>query len=132
MTGGKSKSSSSSKTTTKQEDRRIAATEQAQVATEGGRISTVITVERADVELLEQGLERVFVFATGAGEVSAGIVENALALVEESSKRALASNERALEAQGAVGELGSLKSFLKTTTVIVGIGAAALVFARSK
>ena len=125
MTGGKSKSSSSSETKTEQVDRRIAATDAAQVATEGGVINTTITVEAVDVELLQDGLARVFGFATGAGEVAADIVENALALVED-------SNKRALEAQGAVGELGSLKSILKTTTIIVGIGAAALVFARSK
>ena len=123
--GGKSGSSSSSTTKTEQVDRRIAATDAAQVATEGGTVNTTITVEAVDVELLERGLEEVFGFATGAGEVTAGIVENALALVED-------SNKRALEAQGAVGELGSLKELLKTTTIIVGIGAAALVVARSK
>lgn len=123
MTGGKSGSSSSATTTTKQADRRIAVTDAGQVATEGGRISTTINVQAVDVELVSEALEEVFSFASGEGEGSRGLVGSALELVED-------ANKRALEAQGAVGELGSLKELLKTTTIIVGLGAAAFVFAR--
>jgi len=123
MIGGKSGSKSTAETKSEQVDRRIAVTDAGQVATEGGTITTTISVQAADIELVGEALEEVFAFASGEGEGSRGLVGSALDLVEN-------ANKRALEAQGAVGELGSLKALLKSTTVIVGLGAAAFVFAR--
>ncbi|WP_299394637.1 hypothetical protein [Pelagibius sp.] len=115
------KSSSKSETKSQQTDRRIAATDQAQVATDGGNITNDILVEDLDADLAETA----FGFA---GETA----EGALSAATEALKIVQQSQESALEAQAAVGELGGLKSFLSTGTAIAVVAGAAFVLSRGK
>lgn len=137
--GGFGGSESNSTSDVNQTDQRVAAQDEAvvvgnrsglsgggdviNISTSGGKKSRAfidVTVERVDAELLEVAIGQTLGFAAELNDQAGAITSDALALVDQSTARAL-------EAQSAVGELGGLKELLKAAAIIAGIAGAAFV-----
>ena len=106
--GGRSSSRSSQAVTTNQTDRRIGATDDATVITEGGSLTenTSVEISSVDDRVVTAALDGAFGFAEGQTE----LLENAILG----------------QAEGVAG----LNSVLRSSTIIAGLGlvAAVLIF----